>query len=207
VPLVNSLHCKLDYLVDAKSASNASVEVWGTPDSGKQWLKIGESPQGQSPVAVTFPSDGLWGFLFVVKALMGNNLPPQSGDTPDSWVEVDTTKPIVELQSVKPGNGEEAGDLFINWSATDRNLGADPVAIYYAIQPTGPWNPIALGLPNSGHYRWPLPRGLARIYVRLEVTDRAGNSTRCETPQPVRLGIPRVPVKLLNISPITEGEK
>jgi hypothetical protein len=62
---------------------------------------------------------------------------------PDAWVEVDTTKPTLELQSIKMGSGAEAGDLLIAWHAHDRNFGTEPVHIYYTTQTAGQWFAIA----------------------------------------------------------------
>ncbi|HEV3146534.1 MAG TPA: hypothetical protein VGZ47_21785 [Gemmataceae bacterium] len=206
VPLINSLRCRLDFSVDGKADNTPAVEVWATGDGGRSWQKCGESLLGKSPVLVTFPQDGVYGFLFAAKTT-GGELSPRPGSMPDGWVEVDTAKPTVEMHSVKMGAGSEASDLFVTWTARDRNLGADPVSIYYATQASGPWYPLALNVANSGKYRWTVPSGMPRLFVRLEVSDRAGNTTRCETPEAVLVECPRIPVKVLNIVPIADSHK
>jgi hypothetical protein len=205
VPLINSLKCRLDFSLDLK-AEGAPVEVWATADGSKTWTKCGESPQGKSPVLVTLPQDGVYGFLFAALTT-GGNLSPRPGTMPDAWVEVDTTKPSLDIQSIKMGVGSEAGDLFITWQARDRNLPSEPVNIYYTTQSTGQWYPIAQNLPNSGKHRWTVPSGLSRIFVRIEVTDKAGNMTRGETPEAIQVECARVPVRVLNIAPATGNEK
>ncbi|HLW66712.1 MAG TPA: hypothetical protein VKS79_15465 [Gemmataceae bacterium] len=205
VPVVNSLKCRLDFTLDPK-AERAPVEVWATADGSKTWTKCGESAQGKSPVVVTLPQDGVYGFLFAALS-EGSNPSPRPGTMPDAWVEVDTTKPTVEIQSIQMGVGSEAGDLFITWQARDRNLQSEPVSIYFATQSTGQWYPIAQNLANSGKHSWTVPSGLARVFIRVEVTDKAGNMTRVETPEAIQVECARVPVKVLNIVPVTGNEK
>ena len=64
-----------------------------------------------------------------------------------------------------------------------------------------------MGVTNSGKYRWTVPTGLARVYVRVEATDRAGNVARCETPEAIAVECARIPVKVLNIAPATESDR
>jgi hypothetical protein len=205
VPLVNSLRCRLDFSLDAR-AEGSPVEVWATSDGSKTWVKCGEIPQGRSPAVVALPQDGLYGFLFTAQT-PGGTLSPRPGTMPDAWVEVDTTKPTLELQSVKMGSGSEAGDLLIAWHAHDRNFGTEPVHIYYTTQTAGQWFAIAQGVPNSGKYRWSVPSGLTRVFIRIEVTDRAGNMTRVETPEAIQVECARIPVKVLSIAPVPGSEK
>src|SRR5207244_1207656 len=84
--------------------------------------------------------------------------PPQRGDIPDYWVEVDLTRPAAQLISVTPGAGKEAGMMHITWAANDKNLGSAPIDLYYATKRGGPWEPIARGVRNDGSYRWMLPK-------------------------------------------------
>ena len=69
--------------------------------------------------------------------------PPQPGDPPHIWVEVDETKPAVRLSSADVGRGSDLGNLTIIWAATDKNLARQPITLSYSEKPDGPWNPIA----------------------------------------------------------------
>ena len=51
------------------------------------------------------------------------------GEKPQIWIEVDLTKPVVELQSVLVGQGEHKGKLSISWLARDKNLGKAPIKV------------------------------------------------------------------------------
>ena len=57
--------------------------------------------------------------------------PPKVGDAPQVWVEVDTTKPIVQLKGVEVGRGQDTGNLTINWSASDKNFSRQPISLSY----------------------------------------------------------------------------
>lgn len=201
--VLNSTHVVLDYRIDQVGPSGVSkVEVWMTADEGKTWSRLCEDPDRRSPAEFDLPREGLYGISIVVTN--GNSIsdpPPSSGTVPDWWIEVDTTRPTAQLQSVKPGTGEEAGSLLITWAASDKNLGNEPIDLYYATSREGPWVAIGRGLRNDGTYRWVAPHdGVGRYYIRMDVTDRAGNLTRCETPDVVVLDLTHPKAKVLGAS-------
>ncbi len=201
--LINSTHAVLDYRIDQVGPSGVSkVEVWMTADEGKTWQRLCEDPSHRSPVEFDLPHEGLYGVCIVVTN--GNSIsdpPPTAGTTPDWWIEVDTTRPTAQLQSVRAGSGDDAGTLLITWAASDKNLGSDPVDLYYATNQNGPWTPIGRGIRNDGAYRWTAPRdGTGQYYIRMDVTDRAGNLTRCETPQAVVMDLMHPKAKVLSVS-------
>jgi hypothetical protein len=182
--VINSTHATLAYQIDQPGPSGVGrVEVWLTQDKGQTWKFLCEDPNRRSPVEIDLPGDGLYGLSLAVGNSAGTACtPPIPGETPDWWVEVDTSKPVAQITSVHPENGA----LVITWVATDNCLKPEPIDLYYGVRPDGPWLPIARSLRNDGSYRWTMPTSLgAEIYVRMEVTDRAGNVADCQTPQPV----------------------
>jgi hypothetical protein len=189
--LVNSNHVSLEYQIDQPGSNSGvgKVEVWMTADEGQSWRPLGEDPDRRSPVEIDLPGDGVYGVSLVVTNARGfGDAPPRPGDVPDYWIEVDTSRPIARLHSVRPGTGDEAGVLWISWTAQDKNLTATPVDLYYSAKRNGPWTVIARGLKNDGHYRWTPPMEIGpEAFVRMVVSDKAGNSTQCETPQAVVL--------------------
>ena len=126
VPLVNARRCRMDFHIEQGTSSVARVEVWITPDGGRTWQSKGESRDAQGPAVVEFPGDGVYGYMFVVKSATGNGDPPMTGDAPEGWIEVDTTKPVAEFLNVALENSA----LTIAWVAHDKNLGPEPVALY-----------------------------------------------------------------------------
>jgi hypothetical protein len=201
--MVNATRCRIDFDVDAAPKGIAQVEVWITADNGRSWQMGGVSQDGKSPALAEFPGDGKYGYMFRVKPVRGLcPPPPKSGDSADGWIDVDTTKPVAELLSAGVDEEKDPGQLVITWVAKDANLGAQPISIYYATQPTGPWLLIAERIANTGSHRWEVPKGVGtEVLVRLEVTDKAGNLARCETPSPVQVAAPRPKVRVLNVAP------
>ena len=131
-------------------------------------------------ILLDLPGDGLYGLSLAVGDGAAAT-PPAPGELPDWWVEVKTNKPVAQITGVHPENGV----MIITWTATDACLKAEPIDLYYAARPDGPWLPIAQGLRNDGSYRWTMAGNMGNeIYVRMEVTDRAGNVTECQTPRP-----------------------
>jgi hypothetical protein len=56
---------------------------------------------------------------------------------------------------------------------------------------------VAEGQENAGEYRWRPDRGVpARVYVRVEVADAAGNVGVAVTPEPISVAPPRFIGKL-----------
>ena len=188
--LVNNTHVFLEYQIEQVGPSGVGkVEVWMTRDQGQSWTRIGEARDHKSPVEIDLPGEGLFGVSLAVSNGRGfGGTPPGAGDAADWWIEVDTTRPSGEFQGVKPAMGSSDGGLVINWTAHDKNLGSEPIDLYYSAHRDGPWQIIAKGIKNEGHYRWSVPNDAgSQAYLRLVVTDRAGNSMHCDTPQPVLL--------------------
>ncbi len=201
--IINGTHASLEYKIEQQGPSGISkIEVWVTSDESATWRRLCEDSKHQGPVEFDLPGEGVFGISLVVTNGAGiAGTPPAKGDAPDYWVEVDQTKPAAQLVSVRPGNGEEIGIVQINWTASDKNLGATPIDLYYATDRTGPWQPIATGLKNEGSYRWTVAHDVgSRVFVRLEATDRAGNQARCDYPEPVVLDPVRPKARVVKVT-------
>jgi len=195
IKLIGSTHCSLEYALEGvQPAAVGNVEFWATRDHGKSWQRVPDEANGRNPAQLVLPGDGVYGIAI---RSGGKRQPPTANEAPDCWVEVDTTKPFVNLLPPTVGTGAEAGTLLVLWTAHDKNLAPDSIALSYATQPGGPWQPIVTGHKNEGVHRWTLPPDIGgQVYLRLEVSDRAGNVGRAELQQPVMLdaGKPRVRV-------------
>jgi hypothetical protein len=201
VRLVNKKRITLNYEVHDVGPSGVSgVELWYTRDS-KDWRKHDGPPEKKPPYVIEVQEEGLYGFTLLAKNGIGlSKDPPKSGDLPQVWVEVDLTKPAVALTEVKAGYENKVPALTIQWKASDKNLGAQPVAIAYSDKEDGPWQPIATNVENSGRFVWPLRPGLpARIFVRVEAKDLAGNLGMAKTPSPVQVDLSRPIVQVLDV--------
>ncbi len=188
--IVNNPHVFLDYQIDQTGPSGVGrVEIWYTRDMGQNWQKLGVDPNRKGQAEADLPGEGVYGVTIVVANGRGFGAnPPQSGDTPDCWIEVDTTKPRAELLNVRSNPSGDDGSLHITWSAKDKNLQPEPIDLSYAVNRQGPWLPIAKGLKNEGIYRWMPGADIgSHAYIRLTVHDLAGNSASSESVQPVAL--------------------
>lgn len=192
--VVNTPHFALDYDVrDAGQWGVAKVELWGTADGGQTWRSFAIDHDNRSPVNVTAPGEGLYGFRIVIEAVGGlTSPPPAPGERPELWVHVDTTRPQAQLVSAKQGEGYFADHLEITWQAQDAHLADRPIGIFYSSRPNGPWSAAATNLDNTGRYVWRLQRHVpSQIYLRIEARDRAGNSGVHQFEQPISLSVPQ----------------
>ena len=205
--LINHTHTTLKYQIDKEGPSGISkVEIWMTRDEGQTWERLCEDPDHKSPVDIDLPGDGVYGLALVVCSGSGTCSPiPSRGDAPEYRIEVDTTKPAAQITGVSPGAGTDAGTILITWSASDKNLKAEPIELEYANRAEGPWTNIAKGIKNDGSYRWNTSRDVpGDIYVRLSATDAAGNTTTCVS-QPLVLDRSCPKGRILGLT--TESEK
>jgi hypothetical protein len=203
--LVNSRRIKLNYSVaDVGPSGVSAVELWATRD-GRTWQRYSNEPPPAGPLVVQVAEEGRYGFTIVVRSGAGlTSPPPETGDAPQLWVEVDETKPLVKIKDVHVGTGRDAGTLYVNYTASDIHLTPRPVSISMSTKKDGPWTPIASGLENTGVYGWELPKDLPyQFYVRVEAEDRAGNVGAYVTSEPVKVDLARPRGTLLGV----DGEK
>jgi hypothetical protein len=194
--IVNGNKVFLDYQIENAGLSGVGkVEVWITRDKGQSWHKIGEDAQRKGPMEIALPGEGLFGVTLVASNGRGvPGRPPATGDTPDGWIEVDTTKPFAQITSVASVIEDMKSVVHIHWAVTDKNLGDAAVDIFYAATPQGPWLPIAKGLKGEGQYRWTPPVEIGpQAHLRLIATDIAGNVGIASTLEPVLFDDPARP--------------
>lgn len=181
---------RLDYDSDGVPVDQiASVELWGTHDGGKSWIKWGDDPDRLSPFEVEVEQEGAFGYRIVVvhrNGMAGHT--PKAGDAADIWVGVDATQPVAKFGTVAYGKGASSGQLQIQWTASDNWLSSRPITLSYSTDPQGPWTVIDGGLANTGQYFWRVdPAVPRRIYLRLEARDQAGNVGEDRLPEVVEL--------------------
>ena len=202
---VNTKRFRLNYQNDFLSpAMVAKVTLWMTTDGGQTWSAYGEDADFTSPFAVQVEHEGTYGFRVVFQSTEGaQGRTPARGDEPDMWIRVDVTAPTAVLLSAPYGRGEQAGSLVINWQATDDELGDRPIQISYSRQSDGPWTTIINGQSNTESYAWKTGADVSeKVYLKLTVTDAAGNITETATTRPIDLAglIPRG--RILSVDPV-----
>ncbi len=186
--LINTTQASIDYRVDQVGPSGVGrVEIFLSPDQGQSWQRHREHAARRSPAEIDLPGEGLFGVRIAITNGNGfGGSAPVRGDQPHCWIEVDTTSPFLQLRPVEvlPQNGA----IEIRWTATDKNLGAEPVNLFFRVRPDAPWQVVARNVKNDGVHRWNFPRDVgSHFYFKVEVADLAGNVARAETPNPVVL--------------------
>jgi hypothetical protein len=165
-------------------AEGGNLELWWQFYNGP-WEKCPAKVPPKPPCLVTVSDEGQYGFTFVK---VGSE-PPAPGEAPQMFVEVDVTKPEVKLLDVSADPDPTARKLLVRWQASDKHLADRPITLSWAGEAGGKWRPIITELDNSGCYTWKLPAGLpARVLIRVEAADQAGNVGTAETAAPVVLG-------------------
>jgi hypothetical protein len=201
VRFVNSKRFNLNYEIKEKGPSGvAHVELWYTPD-GRNWqLYRKDAPSG--PFVVEVLNEGRYGFTLVARSGVGlGERPPQVGEPPQLWVEVDMTRPVVRLLGADVDRASDMRNLTIVWTAADKNLGRQPITLSYAEQPDGQWTTIEK-VENTGRYVWQMPSGVPyRFYVRVEARDQAGNVGEAQTQNAVLVDLSRPKARVLDVSP------
>ncbi len=204
--LVGSKRINLNYELKEVGPSGVSqVELWYTQD-GRSWskypLRFGDDPT-QKNIVFDVAGEGIYGITLVAKSGVGlGDRPPQLGDRPNLWVEVDITKPVVQLHNVLVGTGPDKGKLNITWTARDKNLGRAPITLSFAEQISGPWTPIAEKLPNNGRHIWQMPERVPyQFHLKVEATDLAGNVGEALTDSLIKVDLSQPKVKILTVEP------
>lgn len=202
--IVNSKRISLNYKIDDVGPSGvSSVELWSIQPGGK-WQQLGVDTAHRPPYIFEVSGEGVYGFTLLVRSGVGlGEREPRDGDPPQVWVEVDLTKPVVRLLSVDVGQGNASGTLSIAWSATDKNLGSQPITLAYAEQAEGPWTPITpTPVENTGRYIWRMPSAVPyQFFVRVEATDRAGNAGSAQTTSLVKVDLAKPKPTILEVAP------
>ncbi len=202
--MVNRGTFELEYDTEGVGPSGVGkVQMWGTRDGGRTWASFGEDADKRSPIQVTVPGEGIYGFRIIVQNNAGQGgTPPQSGDLPEIWVDVDLTKPQAAIKNIEMGSGEHVGQLVIRWEASDAHLSPRPITLSFTDRPGGSWSTILAGAENSGVYYWRLDSRMpASVLLKLDVCDEAGNVTSVQTPAAVQLSRDAPKARLRGVKP------
>jgi hypothetical protein len=220
---INYLAFDLGYEVESRGPSGIGrLDLWVTRDDGKTWLKWSQHDGKASSVRVNLnvpanpQPEGTYGFRVVPVSGAGlSEREPVSGDAPDLRLVVDVTPP--QLDIFPPAGDPSSPDtLVIQWKATDRHFGDDPITVEWSDKPTGPWQPAAGAaevlqagagnapqarrLPNTGSFGWRVPAGVApRVYLKVTARDAAGNVREVVTRDPILVDLVKPRAKINGI--------
>ncbi len=180
-----------DYEVPAvrRTAGPLRAELWTTRDGGVTWQRAATDTDTRSPIDVELAGPGLYGVrLELVADVPDAEAGPRSGAEPDAWLGIDEEPPQVELIGVDRDEAAPGDAILIRYAARDPLLPANAVRLLYSPNADGPWATIISGAANEGEHRWEPARTVpARVYVRVEATDAAGNAGFAASSEPVSI--------------------
>ncbi|WP_010582051.1 hypothetical protein [Schlesneria paludicola] len=201
--IVPNCHFQIAYKLDEVGPSGVGgVELFITEDNGRQWWKYDDDPDQRSPFDVKVRHDGLYGFAIRVRSGAGlSNDPPLPNEPPAIVIAVDQTPPSVELFPIQQGHGVNINRLQIRWKITDDYPAEKPVALYYAANLNGPWEPISNWKEDvNGSFEWTVGPGVPpQFYVRVAARDAAGNMSKAETPTPIVVDLMRPTARIVDV--------
>ncbi|MCE9629143.1 MAG: hypothetical protein K8S94_00280 [Planctomycetia bacterium] len=175
------------------AAGPLRAELWTTKDGGVTWQRTAVDKDGQSPIEVTLTATGLYGVrLELVADSSGDASGPRSGTAPDAWVGVDEEPPQVELVEIGRDESSPLATLVIRYVVREPLIAPGAVRLLYSPNADGPWATIANGVENQGVYRWTPDRNVpAKVHVRVEAVDVAGNMGSAKSPEAISIEAPR----------------
>jgi hypothetical protein len=185
-----------DYELPAErpNATRLRVELWSTRDGGLTWQKTAVDDDAVSPINVVLPAAGLYGFRLEIMPDLPDASPgPRPGDAAESWIGVDEDPPHVELLGAARLSESDTNGIVIRYTSRDQLPATKTARLLYSPNAEGPWATIAAAVDNQGEYRWQPDRATpARVYLRIEVADAAGNVGAVTSPEPVTVSNTRV---------------
>jgi hypothetical protein len=195
-----------DYEIPAVRAAAGPLraELWTTQDGGVTWQRTAVDNDGRSPIDVNLPATGLYGVRLEFVADAGDESGgPRSGAAPDAWVGVDEEAPQIDLVAIARDETTPSGGLVIRYVVHDPLITPRSVRLLYSPNAEGPWATIADGLENQGEHRWAPDRSVpAKVFVRAEAADAAGNVGSATSPDEISTTAPRFGGKLGGLRPL-----
>ena len=185
------------------AAGPLRAELWTTQDGGVTWQRSAVDNDGRSPIDVTLPASGLYGVRLEMVADAADDGGPRSGAAPDAWVGIDEEPPQVELVAISRDESTPSGALVIRYVVRDPLIAPRAVRLLYSPNAEGPWATIADGIENQGEHRWTPDKTVpAKVHIRAEATDLAGNVGTAVSPDEISIAAPRFGGKLGGLRPL-----
>ena len=185
-----------DYEMPAErpNATRLRVELWSTRDGGLSWQKAAVDDDVVSPIHVVLPAAGLYGFrLEIMPDVPDSSTGPRPGDAAESWIGIDEDPPHVEFLGAARLSESDTSGIVIRYTSRDQLPAPKTARLLFSPNAEGPWATIATAVENQGEYRWQPDRVTpARVYLRIEVADAAGNVGAATSPEPVTVSTTRV---------------
>jgi hypothetical protein len=196
-------------LQDVGPSGVSKLHVYITQDGGRTWYDYGVDEDLTSPATIDVPNEGTYGFILTAESGVGlAAIPPQPGDRPAVIVSVDQTAPEVEFHAPEHVRSNSGGQLIFRWRYADSHPADRPLALSYAENSTGPWQPISGWIAASDHFAWTLPSNVPRqLFFKLEARDAAGNMRTVESARPLVIDLSRPSVSIVDVETEDDAPK
>lgn len=180
---------------DRNSDDARSADLFVTRFPGAGWRLVGTCKPSARPGGAKFsrvvsvPGDGVYYYRSRAGDAAGKAPEPTRVMQPEVAVVVDTTRPVVQLDSPLGSETWRAGDkATIRWSAQDRNFGPAPISVHYSEDGGRSWNPIVENAENDSQEDWTVPAlQSGQVLLRVSAADVAGNVTQAMTSRAIRV--------------------
>lgn len=173
----------IEYTVAREALPLQSVNLWYTSDGGLNWVEYGQDEDRVSPIRFHAPSEGLFGFFFVLTNASGaSSATPAPSTAPQQWALVDFTAPVVQLHQARLSSSFGEQVVQIRWTAVDSQLLPRPIDLEFSTPGSDKRQrltdePIA----NTGRFDWRVPKELTgAVSIRVAATDRGGHRTESD---------------------------
>lgn len=150
------------------------IRLFVSTDRGRHWQHAQSVAPGEGRFTFEATSEGE--YWFAVRTVDGQGQlhppgPPQAG----LQVVVDQSVPQIEIR-VRESN---PGEIELTWQATDDNLDLNTLTLEFLDPGTTEWQRVNVTPAASGETTWTVAGG-GRVFVRANVSDKAGNSASAE---------------------------
>ena len=206
----------LAYQMDAGPSGISRVDLYVTRDEGRTWQKWSTHGGKEVPLKVKLAmpfnaqKEGDYGLRLVPVSGAGlADDPPTAGTPPELRLHVDTVPPLLTILAPVAALNQPNG-LTLQWQASDRNFGLEPILIEWCESNAGPWKPVANDettpgtgrTANTGSFTWIVPKSLPthRVFLRMTATDAAGNRSIAVTSQPISIDLTKPKARITTIS-------
>ncbi len=183
VSVVHSTVFDIEYKVNEAALPLESVRLWYTTDGGGTWTEFGRDEDRISPIRFRAPSEGVYGFYFVLANSSGpSSAPPAKSAKPQQVVLVDSTPPLVQLHQVRAVSSVDEVTVQIRWVAVDGFFPPRPIEILYGPSPEQATNRATVEpIANTGMFDWRVPPEVTgSIALKVAATDRAGQRSESD---------------------------
>ncbi|MBI2899337.1 MAG: hypothetical protein HYY17_04085 [Planctomycetes bacterium] len=162
------------------------VTLYYTPDEGAHWYRYDDDPDVTSPVVFS-KGDGRYGLSVVCSTDAGERAgvvqkPPVDGTTPQFWLEIDSTAPVLTILGIQKDAVLKGGrPQDVAWTMQEVHPEPKGLSVLY-FDGVG-WSVVASHRdPSAAKYSWLVPRtASSRCRIKLVALDTFGNKGEVES--------------------------